>query len=270
MRKKRLIAGVAQVGQCGDVAANLATIVLAAEEARGEGVELLVFPECALTGYGPAAHGSLDTFADKAEVAGALKVVRQLARRARMGIVLGTHLPLGDGWSNSVVMIAPSGRTVRRYDKAHLYGRGLEYYRAGRERPQPVTVRGVKVGMQICLDLRFPEPFRALACAGAEVLAVPSHIHGKGEMWKGPVMASHVVSRAAENGRFVIFANAAGRTQNAASVIADPRGEIIARARRGARQVVTARLDLTMVNDRFLQSRREDLYGAQARRGGGA
>lgn len=261
MARKRITAGVAQVGQCADVEKNLATIAAAVADARAKRVRLLVFPECALTGYGPRYHASPDLFATGAEVAAGLKAVRAMARQARMAIVLGTHLPLGDGWSNSVVLIGPSGRTMGRYDKAHLYGWGYEYYRAGRERAQPVAACGVKVGMQICFDLRFPEPFRALALAGAQIMVTPSHIHGKGDMWKGPVIEGHAVSRAAENGRFVIFANAAGRTQNAASVMVNPRGEVMARARRGARQLITARIDTAEVNDACLDCRRTDLYG---------
>ena len=95
---------------------------------------------------------------------------------------------------------------------------------------------------------------------GAGIIFVPSHIHGKAGMWKGPVIEGHVRSRAAENGRYVVFVNAAGPEQNVPSMIADPRGELIARCRRGVRQLLVARLDLRKVNDDFLLSRRTDLY----------
>jgi len=260
--KQRITVAIAQVEQSKNLAENLATAQEAVVQAHKARAEMILFPECALTGYGPALHNSTETFASARAVENALKQMRAIAREEQMAIIIGSHLPLGDGWTNSAVLISRSGRITGRYDKAHLYGRDIEYYRAGRARPAPASAHGVKVGLQICFDIRFPEPFRALALAGAQIIVVPSYIHGAKNMWKGPIVTAHAASRAAENGRFLLFANAPGRTQNVSSLIASPRGDIIARARRGARQLLTARLDLTEVNDDFLSARRRDLYPA--------
>ena len=72
---------------------------------------------------------------DPDAVEAAVQEVRDLARVAKVGIVLGAHLPFAGGWSNSALLIGPSGRVLGRYDKAHLYARDPEFYRAGRERP---------------------------------------------------------------------------------------------------------------------------------------
>ena len=128
------------------------------------------------------------------------------------------------------------------------------------------AVCGASVGMQICFDLRFPEVSRWLALRRAELLVVISYIHGKKEMWKRPVVEGHVRSRAAENGRFVILANAAGPQQNVPSLIADPRGWIVAQAKRSVRELLVARLDLGRVQDDMLRSRRTDLFEAEGAR----
>lgn len=261
VRSKLLRVGVAQMRLTNHLGRNLREMAYFAQMAREVGVEVLCFPECALTGYGPRHHDSSAQF-DPDAVEAAVVEARGLAREMNVALVIGAHLPLEGGWSNSALLIASNGRVVTRYDKAHLYERDVEFYRAGRARPKVVTVKRARVGMQICFDVRFPEPFRALALEGAEIIFVPSFIHGKGGIWKRPIVEAHGGSRAAENGRFVVFANAAGAEQNVPSMIADPLGRIVAKCRRGARQLLSADLNLRNVRDELLACRRTDLYGS--------
>ena len=259
-RGKQIAIGIAQMRESEDMACNLQEIGRFARRAREAGADILCFPECALTGYGPAYHQSpLDVEPD--EVEAGLADVRRLARETRMAFVLGVQLPLEGGWSNSALLVRPDGRIAARYDKAHLYSLDVEFYRAGRALARVATAKRARIGMQICFDVRFPEPFRQLSLDGAQIIVVPSHIHGKRDMWKGPVIEAHVRSRAAENGRFVAFVNAAGAAQNVPSMIADPRGEIVARCRRRAGHLLVAKLDLSQVSNDFLSCRRRDLYG---------
>jgi predicted amidohydrolase len=261
MRRGMLAVGVAQMPETADLGCNLREIAKFVESARRAGVGLLVFPECALTGYAPALHKSSAGFDPDATEA-AIEEVRGLARKSHLALILGTHLPLGRGWSNSALLIGSDGRIVTRYDKTHLYGMDAEFYLAGRAAPAVKTVRGATVGLQICYDLRFPEVSRWLALRRAELLVVISYVHGKKQMWKRPVIEGHIRSRAAENGRFVVFANAAGPQQNVPSMIADPRGWITAQARRNVRELLVARLDLRKIQDDMLRSCRTDLFDA--------
>jgi predicted amidohydrolase len=255
---KRYRVGLAQAAQSAHLGRNLREIGDFIDRAKAKKLDLLVFPECALTGYGPAFHGAAGFDPDAIEAA--VAEARGRARAAGISLLIGAHLPRGGAWTNSLLCIRSDGRVLARYDKAHLYGGDPEYYAPGREPAPVVTVRGARIGLQICFDIRFPEPFRYLALRGAQVTAVPSFIHGRNDMWKEGVIEGHVRARAAENGRFLLFANAAGPGQNVPSMIADPRGEIVAKARRGARELLVAELDLLRVNDDYLSLRREDLY----------
>jgi len=256
---KNINVAVAQAPQSGDLGENLRIIGRFVALARKAKAHLLLFPECALTGYGPRHHESSATF-DPDAIAAGVEEVRELARANRMAILIGTALPLEGGWSNSLLMLKGAGRPAR-YDKLHLYGRDAEFYRAGRALPEPARAGKARVGMQVCFDARFPDPFRRLALAGAELIAVAAYIHGKRDMWKGPVLAGHLRSRASENGRFVAFANVAGPEQNLPSMILNPRGEVIAACRLGAAELLHATINLSAVSDEMLRCRRTDLYG---------
>ena len=250
---------LAQVPQSASLSENLNEIQSGMDAAKKARADLLVFPECALTGYGPGRYSSPSEF-DQAGLRRALQEVRALTRRARVAVLLGTHLPADHSWTNSAILISPAGRRIARYDKAHLYGNDPDYYIPGDCAPEVKHVGRAKIGIQICFDIRFPELFRRLALAGADVILVPSFIHGTHDMWKRSVIESHVSSRAAENGRFVVFVNAAGRSQNVPSCVADPHGIITHAARRGARRFLDVALDLREVNNRFLSNRRPQLY----------
>lgn len=263
MTRKPFVVAIAQAVQTSDLGVNFRAITGFIERAAQAEVDLVAFPECALTGYGPAHHASAAGW-DPDAVEAAVEELRALAREARTGVLLGAHLPVEGGWTNSALLIGPTGRLLARYDKAHLYARDGEFYRPGRARPTIARLGGARLGMQICFDIRFPEPFRMLALGGAQLILAPSHIHGAADMWKGPVIEGHVRSRAAENGCFLAFINAAGEHQNVPSMVADPDGRLIAVADRAESQLLLARLDPRQANDRFLRVRRTDLYGAEA------
>lgn len=255
---RRMTIAVAQAPQSADMGENLRVIAHFISLAGKARAGALVFPECALTGYGPQYHESSSTFDPDAIEAG-VQEARDLARASGLALFIGCALPLEGGWANSLLCLQ-RGEAATRYDKLHLYGRDPEFYRAGRIMPSPVRAGGTRAGMQLCFDLRFAEPFRALAQAGAQWFAVAAFIHGKAGMWKGPVVAGHLRARASETGRFLAFANAAGAEQNVPSMILNPRGEIIAACKRGVPGLRHVAIDLNEVNDEMLDCRRDDLY----------
>jgi predicted amidohydrolase len=257
---RKLTVALAQTLQRADIGFNLARIAEAVEASAASGAELVCFAECALTGYGPIHYDAPDAF-DAEAVRDGVARVQALARRHRTSVVLGAHLPAPEGgWTNSLLYMDAGGRTRARYDKIHLYDADADYYRPGAAPPKVHTLAGLKAGLQICFDLRFAELSRDLALGGAEAFVIPSYIHGATTMWKGPVIEGALRCRASDNGRYVLFVNAAGRTQNVPSMAIDPDGRLVAKARKFANRVVTVAIDPGAVSNRFLACRRPELY----------
>lgn len=171
-----------------------------------------------------------------------------IARVSDMARRYGVHLHLGslavalpDGrFANRSVLFAPDGAISATYDKIHLFDAtlpGLRHYRESetyRGGDEAVLADGpdIRLGLTICYDLRFPALHRALAEAGAELLAVPA-------AFTVPTGEAHwhvlLRARAIETGCFVIAAAQAGSHANGRrtyghSLIVDPWGAVLAEA----------------------------------------
>jgi predicted amidohydrolase len=176
-----------------------------------------------------AADPSIPRFADLARELGIWLHI------GSMPILLG-----GGKVANRSLLFSPQGAIAASFDKIHMFDvelPGGESYRESRNY-QPGNTGVVadlpwgRLGLTVCYDLRFPHLYRALAKAGADVLAIPSAFTRKtGEAhW-------HVLlrARAIENGCFVLAAAQAGRHESGRetyghSLIVNPWGEIVAEA----------------------------------------
>jgi deaminated glutathione amidase len=223
-----------------DVEANVATGLRLADEAADGGARLVVLPE--LFAY----YGSQRRMRDLAEALGGT-ITEQLSARARersIWLIGGSVCELVEGRVyNTSFLFDPSGDAVARYRKIHLYDVELPGQRPIRESAlftsgdELVThhVDGVRVGLSICYDLRFPELFRGLMTSGAVAIAVPSAFqHVTGEAHWEPLLRA----RAIEEQSYMLAAaqwgpwgpaDAAHRTHGNAMIV-DPWGEVVARA----------------------------------------
>lgn len=249
---KSLRVAAAQVAIGDAIAANLAAIRQAMQQCAERGADLAVFPEAALTGYSPAiGHGRSP--ADWPEAQAALECLQGEAQRLGLGLVVGTEAWEHGSWVNRLYAFSAQGEELARYDKVHLTRPDTAYYRAGQTNPV-FDFQGVRIGLQICYDARFPEGYRDLLAHGAEVIAQGFYGAG-GPTWKVPVLEAHLRSRAAENGCFVVAANVAGPLQIVVSQIVDPLGLVLAQANQDCAEIIVADLQL----DRIAESEvRED------------
>lgn len=183
------------------------------------------------------------------------------ALAAELGIYLhigSTAVDAGNGLAaNRAVVFDPKGVALARYDKIHMFDVDLDKGESWREsssyqpgeRAVTVDLDGVRLGMGICYDVRFPHLFRDLALAGADILTAPAAFTRQtGEAhW-------HVLqrARAIENGAFMISAaqggvHEDGRETYGHSLIVDPWGRVLAEAEGNEPGVIVASLALDEV-----------------------
>jgi predicted amidohydrolase len=165
-----------------------------------------------------------------------------LARQLRIWLHIGSMpiLLAAGRIANRSLLFSPQGAIVASFDKIHMFDvelPGGESYRESKNY-QPGNTGVIadlpwgRLGLTVCYDLRFPHLYRALAKAGADVLAIPSAFTRKtGEAHWHVLMRA----RAIENGCFVLAAAQAGRHESGRetyghSLIVNPWGEIVAEA----------------------------------------
>src|SRR5665213_2979320 len=169
-----------------------------------------------------------------------LAALRELARKLGIYIHIGSlAIKLtAEKAANRGFLIDPKGEIAARYDKIHMFdvelGNGESYresrsYSAGKTAVISDLPWG-RLGLTICYDLRFPALYRALAEAGATMLAIPSAFTQQtGEAHWHVLMRA----RAIENGCFVFAAAQGGKHENGRetfghSIVVDPWGRIVA------------------------------------------
>jgi predicted amidohydrolase len=200
---------------------------------------------------------------------------RRMARKHGVFFHLGSVIEQrGEERFNTSVVFDRSGAEVARYSKIHLFDvelpDGAIYRESDAISPGNEIVafdcEGLRFGLVICYDLRFPELFRALADRGAEVFLVPA-------AFTIPTGISHWESllraRAIENGCYVAACgqwgpSAVGKPCYGHSMVVDPWGVVMAQCREGVGSVI-AELDaeyLRSVRQRMpvLDHRRPDLF----------
>ncbi|MFH1086823.1 MAG: carbon-nitrogen hydrolase family protein [Chloroflexota bacterium] len=241
---QRVRVAAAQVHISADMDANVRTITAAMAHCARQGVEVVVFPETAVTGYSPAIGRGRDV-SEWPIIAGHLEVIAALAGELGLWTIVGCEAWADPGWTNRLYAYSDRGECVATYDKVHLMAGDRRYYQPGHG-VALFEIKGVRVGLQICYDVRFPEGYRALLRQGVQVILQGFHGAG-GDTWKVPVLGAHLRSRAAESGCFVVAANVAGPLQIVVSQIVDPLGLLLAAANQDREEIITAEVDLARI-----------------------
>ncbi|HYM28087.1 MAG TPA: carbon-nitrogen hydrolase family protein [Steroidobacteraceae bacterium] len=228
-----------------DVAANLAQARELLEQAAARGVRLAALPEN--FSFIGLKDGDKRAVAE-AEGAGPVQdFLAATARALKLWIVGGT-VPLKAGADGRVaaasLVYSDDGERVGRYDKIHLFdvdlpGRGERYRESAHVAPgsAPVVIDTPvgRLGLSVCYDVRFPELYRHLSAAGAQLFAVPS-------AFTSPTGRAHwetlLRARAIENLCYVVAPaqsgfHPGGRETYGDSMIVDYWGRILQRVPRG-------------------------------------
>ncbi|MFJ9350419.1 carbon-nitrogen hydrolase family protein [Streptomyces sp. NPDC101237] len=251
-------------GRPGSTVENLKALDDAVGRAAAEGAALLVAPEMFLTGY--AIGGDVARLAEPAD-GDCADAIAELAHRHGVAIAYGYPERAGDVVHNSAQLISADGTRLANYRKTHLFG-GFErdHFTPGDQPVVQAELNGLTVGIMICYDVEFPEPVRAHALAGTDLLLVPT-----ANMHPFQFVAESLVPvRAWENQMYVAYVNRAGQEGEfeffGLSGLSGPDGVTRARAGRGEELLVAdvdpALLAASREANPYLKDRRPGLYGS--------
>ncbi|MHA2002473.1 MAG: nitrilase-related carbon-nitrogen hydrolase [Candidatus Thorarchaeota archaeon] len=207
-----------------------------------ENLEFIVLPELFDVGFryedyakvGPGIPGRTSEF------------VQDLAEEYS-SYVVGTGLEKTEAlFFNTLVMASPEGKIIGTYRKIHPFQSERDVF-AGGSTATLFDIKGVKIGVEICYDIRFPEVSRKLALEGAELILMPSAFPDpRSAHWDNLVMA-----RAIENQLFMAAANRVGpsfdgKTYFGHSQVVDPWGVRLTRIN-SENEIFTSRVDTSMI-----------------------
>lgn len=257
MGETKLKAAAVQLASGDNKDKNIARATELVTEAINAGADFIVLPETFnYRGDAPV----LAPIAEEIPGKSLLPLV-DLAKRHKVWILAGSiyektsdsPLPY-----NASVVIDSAGKIIAKYRKIHRFDisiEGKEIMESKRNSAGKdiviTEVAGIKTGLSICYDVRFPEVYRKYSERGVELLCIPSSFTAPtGELhWEVLVRA-----RAMENQCFVIAPNQSGvgnggiRTYGN-SMIVDPLGRIMARASRDNEEIIYATLDMTDLHE---------------------
>jgi predicted amidohydrolase len=266
------VAAVQMDCRLGDVSHNLDAVRAGLRRAADLGARLVIFPECALTGY---AFESLDEARPLAQpLPGPASEVLAADCRARDLFAVVGLLERGPGGElfNACLLVGPQG-LVAGYRKIHLPFLGVDRFVAPGDRPFAVhDLGGLRVGMNICYDGGFPESARVLTLLGADLVVLPTN-------WPPgalPAVRHLVQARALENHIYYAAVNRVGEERGfrfiGLSRLVDCNGELLNEAGDGA-EVLVADIDPAVARDKRMvkipgkyeldrvKDRRPEMYG---------
>jgi predicted amidohydrolase len=267
------IAGAQIDCHLGDKARNVAVIRMQLREAADHGARLVVFPECALTGYGFRSREEAWPFAEPLP-GPSTETLAAECRRLGVWAAYGLLERDEQRLFNSCALLGPAGE-VHVYRKAHLPCLGVDRFTTPGDRPFAVhDLGGLRVGMNICYDGSFPEAARVLTLLGADLILLPTN-------WPTGARCSAqylVPARAVENHIYYAAVNRVGEERGfrfiGMSRIVACDGELLACGSETGEELLFAEIDPDRARDKRIVhrpgeyeidrvgDRRPELYGS--------
>ncbi|WP_156290096.1 carbon-nitrogen family hydrolase [Oceanobacillus salinisoli] len=229
-----------------------------------ENPDIIVLPEMWTTAYTlPELDGLADIDGEPTT-----SFLRELAKTYQINIIGGSIANKKDGrFYNSSIVLDRKGDMVYTYDKIHLVPMLNEpkYLAGGTNKAAVFELDGVKMGLIICYDLRFPELARSLALEGAQILYVVAEWPtARKEHWKALQIA-----RAIENQFYVVSSNRVGSYNGedfaGTSMVVNPWGEVLQIGSETREETIIESLSLESVpkirrDVPIFKSRRPEMY----------
>ncbi|HHY70863.1 MAG TPA: carbon-nitrogen hydrolase family protein [Thermoanaerobacterales bacterium] len=224
--------GVCQMAVSEKLEVNTKKIKDFIKHAATQNIDIIGFPEMALTGY------TKDILDDKNMndiLKKPLSEIRETCEVFNTAAIVGHPYKKSDELYNSTSVFLPDGNTYT-YDKKYPTEVELEYFEVGKKNPLVFTCSGKKIGVMICRDQNYPDLAKELVKGGAEFIYILSaHFYDPKEArWKLEKNRAIPITRAVENCVHVLLSNFVGSHLGMVSLgnslIADPDGAVVSSA----------------------------------------
>jgi 5-aminopentanamidase len=225
--------------------------------AVAQSIDLIVLPECMLTGYGFESRAEALEQAMTTDDPTWETLISICRASERLHVVIGFLEREGTGPQaklyNASALLGPAG-LIAIYRKVHLPHLGVDRFVDRGNRPYVVHQAGeARVGLAICYDCSFPEPMRALGLAGADIIALPTN-------WPiAAVRTAEIVpaARSMENHLFFVAANRIGTERGfrycGRSTICGPDGVELARATDDEETLLVVEVDVAQARNKRIE-----------------
>ena len=272
MRDKVKIAAVQMEPQIAHNRENLDNIMVKTRIAARAGADLIVLPECALTGYLFTSRKEAMPFMETIPGPGTDKLAAY-CRELNIHVIVGLIEIDIDRCFNAAVLIGPKG-LIGKYRKNHLPSLGIDRFLDPGDEPFKVFKTPIgNIGMHICYDCSFPESARVMTLLGADILALPTNWpDGRGKV------AKYVVNtRAYENKVHLVAVDRVGVERGTkfigSSKIVNALGDTLAEASTDEEQIIYGEVNLAEAREKrivfktgefgsnIIRDRRPELYG---------
>jgi predicted amidohydrolase len=235
----------------GNPSANRDKIIASIRSAAEQDAQLVIFPECALTGY---AFNSLEEaipFAEQSDGPSA-QAIADACRETKAYAVAGFIEADGNKFYNAAMLVGPEG-VIGTYRKVHLPFIGIDrFLTPGNRQFQVFQLPFGKVGLNICYDISFPEPARVLKLMGAELIALITN--WPTAAWRSPQFVAN--TRALENHVFYAAVDRVGTEHGwdfiGRSKVIDCNGDTLAEASAEAEELLVVSVDLAEANNNHI------------------
>ena len=251
---------------------NLNNILIKTRSAASNSADLIVFPECALSGYMFAGREEAIPFMETIPGPSTDRLIA-CCKELSVHVVVGLLEIDAGRCFNVAVLMGPQG-LVGKYRKNHLPFLGIDRFIDHGDKPFQVYKTPVgNIGIHICYDCNFPESARVMTLLGADILTLPTNWpEGRGKV------AKYVINtRAYENKVHLVAVNRVGRERGVrfigSSKIIDAWGDTLAEASSDDEEIIYAEVALAEARQKrivfkagefeldFIGDRRPELYG---------
>ena len=273
MQDKIKIAAVQMAPKLMEIGENLQSMLNATKKAADNHADLIVFPECSLTGYMFSSRHEALPFAET--IPGpSTEELSSLCQELKVYVIFGLLEKENDKLFNVTTLLGPQG-LIGKYRKNHLPFLGVDRFVDIGDEPFRVHKTPIgNIGLYICYDITFPESARVMTLLGADILALSTNFPKS----RGEKVITYIVSaRAMENKVHVVAADRVGTERGASfaglSKIVDASGEILGLASPDKEEIIYGEVSLESARQKhltiipgeyeldFIGDRRPELYG---------